>query len=139
VSGKKNQILHEGKLYYSMGHTAATLGTTVPKLKRTMIETGLDWANFRDNGPIWISAQSIVDYLKRSEQKKFLDVSAWSPTPGKMATYVGRTKAQTRNVIVIAEAVAGRMIVEAIGRKGANVRLTVKRESLREPQPDLFG
>ena len=56
-----------------------------------------------------------------------------------MATYVGRTKAQTRNVIVIAEAVAGRMIVEAIGRKGANVRLTVKRESLREPQPDLFG
>jgi hypothetical protein len=48
-------------------------------------------------------------------------------------------KAQTRNVIVIAEAVAGRMIVEAVGRKGANVRLTVKRESLREPQPDLFG
>jgi hypothetical protein len=32
-----------------------------------------------------------------------------------------------------------RMIVEAIGRKGANVRLTVKRESLREPQPDLFA
>jgi hypothetical protein len=62
----------------------------------------------------------------------------WTPTPGIMATYVGRTKAQTRNVIVIAEAVSGRMIVEAIGRKGANVRLTVKRESLREPQPDLF-
>lgn len=66
-------------------------------------------------------------------------MAKWIPTPGKMATYVGRTKAQTRNVIVIAEAVAGRMIVEAIGRKGANVRLTVKRESLREPQPDLFG
>ena len=59
--------------------------------------------------------------------------------PGTLATYVGRTKAQTRNVIVVAEAVAGRMIVEAIGRKGANVRLTVKRESLREPQPDLFA
>ncbi len=55
-----------------------------------------------------------------------------------MATYIGRTKAQTRNVIVIAEAVAGRMIVEAIGKSGANVRLTVKRESLRKPQPDLF-
>ncbi len=63
----------------------------------------------------------------------------WSPAPGTLATYVGRTKAQTRNVIVVAEAVAGRMIVEAIGRKGANVRLTVKRESLREPQPDLFA
>ncbi len=62
----------------------------------------------------------------------------WIPAPGFMATYIGRTKAQTRNVIVIAEAVAGRMIVEAIGKSGANVRLTVKRESLREPQPDLF-
>jgi GTP cyclohydrolase I len=56
-----------------------------------------------------------------------------------MATYVGRTKAQTRNVIVIAEAVRGCMVVEAIGRKGVNVRLTVSRDSLREPQPDLFG
>lgn len=70
MSAKKNQILHEGKLYYSMAHTAATLGTTVPKLKRTMVEIGLDWGNFRDNGPIWISAQSIVDHLKRREQQK---------------------------------------------------------------------
>lgn len=62
----------------------------------------------------------------------------WSPNPGTLAIYIGRTKSQTRNVIVIAEAVAGRMVVEAIGRQGANVRLTVKRESLREPQPDLF-
>jgi IS5 family transposase len=42
----------------------------------------------------------------------------WTPAPGTLATYVGRTKAQTRNVIVIAEAVAGRMIVEAIGNAG---------------------
>jgi hypothetical protein len=55
-----------------------------------------------------------------------------------MATYIGSTKAQTRNVIVIAEAVAGRMIVEAIGRNGIKVRLTVRRENLKEPQPDLF-
>ncbi len=63
----------------------------------------------------------------------------WIPAPGTMATYIGRTKAQTRNVIVIAEAVAGRMVVEAVGKKGVNVRLTVKRESLKEPQPDLFA
>lgn len=63
----------------------------------------------------------------------------WTPAPGTMATYIGRTKAQTRNVIVLAEAIRGRMIVEAIGRKGKNVRLTVSRDSLREPQPDLFA
>lgn len=71
--------------------------------------------------------------------KEKLRMANWIPAPGIMATYVGRTKGQTRNVIVIAEAVAGRMIVEAIGRQGVNVRLTVKRDSLREPQPDLFG
>jgi hypothetical protein len=42
-------------------------------------------------------------------------------------------------MIVVAEAVGGRFIVEAIGRKGVVVRLTVKRDSLREPQPDLFS
>ena len=40
--------------------------------------------------------------------------------------------------MVVAEAVGGRFIVEAIGRKGVVVRLTVKRESLIQPQPDFF-
>jgi hypothetical protein len=30
------------------------------------------------------------------------------------------------------------MCVQAIGKKGVIVRFTVKRESLHEPQPDLF-
>lgn len=40
---------------------------------------------------------------------------------------------------VIAGAVRGRFAVEPIGRKGVVVRLTVKRDSLIQPQPDLFG
>ena len=67
------------------------------------------------------------------------NMRSWIPTPDIMATYFGRTMAQTRNVIVIAEAVRGRMVVEAIGKKGLNVHLTVSRDNLREPQPDLFG
>ena len=63
----------------------------------------------------------------------------WTPIPGTLATYIGRTKASKRNVMVVAEAVAGRMCVQAIGKKGVIVRFTVKRESLQEPQPDLFG
>ena len=66
-------------------------------------------------------------------------MSKWSPTPGSLATYIGKTKASKRNVLVVAEAVAGRMCVQAIGKKGVIVRFTVKRESLQEPQPDLFG
>lgn len=62
----------------------------------------------------------------------------WTPSPASIAIYMGRSKASTRTVRVVAEAVAGRMVVEAIGKKGVKVRLTVKRESLKEPQPDLF-
>ena len=40
--------------------------------------------------------------------------------------------------VQVAEAVGGRMCVEAIGRKGIPVRFTVKRENLSQPQPDLF-
>lgn len=79
-----------------------------------------------------VAAQSSITVMATN-------MRSWIPTPGIMATYVGRTRAQTRNVIVIAEAVRGRMVVEAIGKKGINVRLTVSRENLREPQPDLFG
>ncbi len=77
--------------------------------------------------------------IKTSTLSTAKTMPLWTPAPGLLATYVGKTKAQTRNVMIIAEAVAGRMVVEAIGRKGINVRLTVSRTSLREPQPDLFG
>jgi hypothetical protein len=62
----------------------------------------------------------------------------WIPAPGAIATYLGRTRASTRTVRVVAEAVAGRMVVEAVGKRGTNVRFTVKRENLTRPQPDLF-
>jgi hypothetical protein len=65
-------------------------------------------------------------------------MSRWMPSPGALATYAGQTRAGRRNVRVVAEAVAGHLIVEAIGRQGAPVRFTVKRHSLSQPQPDLF-
>ena len=64
--------------------------------------------------------------------------SKWTPTPGVIATYTGRTGSGKRTMLVVAEAVGGRFVVEAIGRKGVVVRLTVKRESLKQPQPCLF-
>lgn len=60
------------------------------------------------------------------------------PAPGMLATYIGRTRRQMRNVRVLAEASGGRMLVEAIGRRGIPVCFTVKRENLVPPAPDLF-
>lgn len=65
--------------------------------------------------------------------------SKWTPAPGQLATYTGRTGSSRRNMMVLAEAVGGRFVVEAIGKTGVIVRLTVKRKSLAQPQPDLFG
>lgn len=64
--------------------------------------------------------------------------SLWLPCAGTVATYVGRNPKMARNVRVLAEASAGRMVVEAIGRKGCPVRLTVKQENLRPLPPGLF-
>lgn len=64
--------------------------------------------------------------------------SAWLPPAGSLVTYAGRNRRLTRNVRVLAEASAGRMVIEAIGRQGVPVRLTVKQENLRPMQPDLF-
>lgn len=136
MTAKKQHTVHKGKLYYSMTLTAAMLNTTTTKLKQIMVAEGLDWANFRINGPIWISAESVVAWKARRGQ---VTPTQWTPTPGHLATYTGRTGSSRRNMLVIAEAVDGRFVVEAIGRKGVVVRLTVKRDSLIQPQPDLFG
>jgi hypothetical protein len=64
--------------------------------------------------------------------------SLWLPRAGIIPTYVGKNRGNKRNVRVIAEAVAGRMVVEAIGKQGVPVRFTVKRENLKPTQPSLF-
>jgi cupin fold WbuC family metalloprotein len=64
--------------------------------------------------------------------------SGWKPLPGAYAMYVGPTRNATRKVLVLAEASGGWMFVEAVGQKGVNVRFSVKRSNLREPELDLF-
>lgn len=62
----------------------------------------------------------------------------WLPRAGTVAVYSGRSPKLSRNVRVIAEASGGRMVVEAIGRQGVPVRLTVKQENLQPLPPGLF-
>lgn len=62
----------------------------------------------------------------------------WLPDAGTVAVYRGRSGSSERNVRVVAEACGGCMVVEAIGRKGELVRLTVKQHSLQPMQPGLF-
>jgi hypothetical protein len=64
--------------------------------------------------------------------------SSLLPNAGMVVVYRGRNHKSERNVRVIAEASGGRMVVEAIGRQGVPVRLTIKQENLLPMQPGLF-
>ena len=65
----KTQMMHEGKLYYSMPAAARVLGTTTTKLKEIIGPEGIEYRNFRVNGALWVSAQVLADYVRRRDQK----------------------------------------------------------------------
>lgn len=65
----KTQMMHEGKLYYSMPAAARVLGTTTTKLKEIIGPEGIEYRNFRVNGALWVSAQDLADYVRRRDQK----------------------------------------------------------------------
>ncbi len=68
-------------------------------------------------------------------------IAKWMAVPGGFASYIGRSSRLLRGgrmVKVVAEATGKRMVVEAIGHKGAPVQFTVKTMNLGQPQPGLF-
>lgn len=74
----------------------------------------------------------------RQGDKVSRDKSPLLPSAGSVVVYRGRSSKSERNVRVLAEASGGRMVVEAIGRQGVSVRLTIKQENLLPMQPGLF-
>jgi hypothetical protein len=79
MSDQKKNVLFEGKLYYSVVAAAKIIGTTSTKLKKIMTSVGLEVENFRVNGPLWISTESLVAYQKRQDQ-----TVATPPFPSRM-------------------------------------------------------
>jgi hypothetical protein len=65
----KTQMMHEGKLYYSMSAAAKLLGTTTTKLKQIIVPEGIEYCNFRLNGPLWVNALDLANYVRRRDQK----------------------------------------------------------------------
>ena len=62
-------VKYEGKLYYSVHTVARLLGTTNGNVKKMMVPEGLEWMNFRVNGPIYISAESFNAYEERRKKQ----------------------------------------------------------------------
>ena len=64
------KVIHEGKAYYSVGATARVLLTTPKKVKEMMGRGDLKWTQFRSNGRLFITAESIAGYTKRQQDRK---------------------------------------------------------------------
>lgn len=62
------KVIHKGKTYYSVGETARILSTTAIKVKEMMGRGDLEWTQFRVNGRLFITAESIVGYKKRQDK-----------------------------------------------------------------------
>lgn len=65
----KNSMGRNGKIYHSVPETARLLGTTTTKLKQFAHAEGLEFENFKANGKLWISDESVQAYLRRQKAK----------------------------------------------------------------------
>jgi hypothetical protein len=61
------KVIHEGKAYYSVGATARILSTTPNKVREMMGRGDLEWRQFRRNGRLFVTAESIVGRTKRQQ------------------------------------------------------------------------
>jgi hypothetical protein len=62
------KVIHGGKTYYSVGATARILSTTANKVREMMGRGDLEWTQFRVNGRLLITAESIVGYKNRQDR-----------------------------------------------------------------------
>ena len=58
------RVLHNGELYYSVSAAATYLRTTADKVRSMMGDGSLKWTQFRENGNLYITAQSLVEKQK---------------------------------------------------------------------------
>ncbi len=60
----KTVMKFEGETYYSMATAAKLLGTTTTKLREIIGAEKFEYRNFKENGPLWVKAVDIQNYLK---------------------------------------------------------------------------
>ena len=56
-----NKIIHNGIPYFSVTDSAKYLGTTPQKVREMMGDGSLKWAQFKDNGKLFVTTQSVWD------------------------------------------------------------------------------
>jgi hypothetical protein len=55
------KIIHNGIPYFSVPDAARFLGTTATKVREMMGNGSLEWAQFKENGKLFITGNSLAD------------------------------------------------------------------------------
>ena len=60
-----DRVVRDGKTYYSVPEAARMLKTTANKIRDHMGSGNLVWTQFRTNGRLYISAESLVELKQK--------------------------------------------------------------------------
>lgn len=63
----KDKIVRDGTVYHSVAATAKLPGITKPQVRLAMGQGQLEWAQFQPDGPLYVTAVSLVAQLKRKQ------------------------------------------------------------------------
>jgi len=64
------RIVHDGKVYFTVGETARNLSTTATKIRQMMGNGDLKWTQLRIGGRLFVPAESILAYKRRPDPKQ---------------------------------------------------------------------
>lgn len=63
-----DQVIHEGKVYYSVEAAARMLAKRPATIRKMMWAGDLDYTQVRKNGRLLVPAESLVEYTQRQGQ-----------------------------------------------------------------------
>jgi len=76
----RDTVNHDGKVYFTVGGASRAIGTTTAKVRALMGQGLLEWAQFKVNGKLMVSSESLVAYMKTRPIKQS-EKKPRSPTP----------------------------------------------------------
>ena len=66
----RDTVNHDGKVYFTVGGASRAIGTTTAKVRALMGRGLLEWAQFKVNGKLMVSSESLVAYMKTQPIKQ---------------------------------------------------------------------
>ena len=67
------KVVHDGRIFYTVNDAARMLGTSVTKVRELMGSGKLEWTQFKVNGKLFVSGDSLVKFKNEWPSKSATD------------------------------------------------------------------